>query len=174
MIGRSIPLSVLTICLTASICRAGEPGGGRHCRPVGGTVTTNFVSDTTTLGTVTGDLRGAVSATLLGQAPGANDTIVFTVQHHWVTDDGDTILLKVATATANHNRAARCGSVMRVRCHCQPPRLVILKPCSIQARKPYQHALPALGARSVSSNHGSRYPSSHRASSVQLRRRRAP
>jgi len=84
----------------ASICRAGEPGGGRHCRPVGGTVTTNFVSDTTTLGTVTGDLRGAVSATLLGQAPGANDTIVFTVQHHWVTDDGDTILLKVATATA--------------------------------------------------------------------------
>jgi len=100
MIGRSIPLSVLTICLTASICRAGEPGGGRHCRPVGGTVTTNFVSDTTTLGTVTGDLRGAVSATLLGQAPGANDTIVFTVQHHWVTDDGDTILLKVATATA--------------------------------------------------------------------------
>jgi len=51
---------------------------------------------------------------------------------------------KVATATASHNRAARWGSVMRVRCHCQPPRLVILNPCSIQARNPYQQASPAL------------------------------
>jgi hypothetical protein len=75
MFERSIPLSVLTICLTASICRAGEPESGRQCRSVGGTVTTNFLSETTTLGTATGDLRGAVSATLLGQAPGANDTI---------------------------------------------------------------------------------------------------
>ena len=49
----------------------------------------------------------------------------------------------VATATANHSRAARCGSVMRVRCHCHPPRFVILKPCSIQALNPYQHASPA-------------------------------
>src|SRR5215813_6570822 len=53
---------------------------------------------------------------------------------------------KAATATANHNRAARWGSLMGVRCHCQPPRLVILKLCSIQARSPYQHASPALGA----------------------------
>jgi hypothetical protein len=63
---------------------------------------------------------------------------------------------KVATATANHSRAARCGSVMRVRCHCHPPRFVILKPCSLHARNPYQHASPALGARSVSNNQGSR------------------
>src|SRR6185503_15552365 len=60
----------------------------------------------------------------------------------------------VATATANHNRAARWGSLIRVRCHCHPPRLVTLKPCSIQARKPYQHASPALGARCV---HRERY-----------------
>ena len=54
---------------------------------------------------------------------------------------------KVATATANHRRAARWGSVMRVRCHCQPARLVSWKPYSIHARKPYQHAAPAVGAR---------------------------
>src|SRR2546429_60424 len=47
---------------------------------------------------------------------------------------------RVATATASHRRAARSGLVMWVRCHCQPARLVILKPCSIQARKPYQQA----------------------------------
>jgi transposase len=46
----------------------------------------------------------------------------------------------VATATANHKRAARWGSVMHVRCHCHPPRFVILTPCSIHARSPYQHA----------------------------------
>jgi hypothetical protein len=62
---------------------------------------------------------------------------------------------KVATATANHNRAARCGSLMRVRCPCQPPRWVILKPGSLHARKPYPHASPARGARAVRNNPGS-------------------
>jgi hypothetical protein len=62
---------------------------------------------------------------------------------------------KVATATANHNRAARCGLVMRVCGHCHPPRLVIVKPGSIPVRSPYQQAVPALGAKSVSKTHGS-------------------
>ena len=62
---------------------------------------------------------------------------------------------KVATATASHRRAARSGLVMWVRCHCQPARLVILKPCSIQARNPYQQAVLASGGRSVRINHGS-------------------
>lgn len=55
---------------------------------------------------------------------------------------------KVATATASHSRAARAGCAMRVRCHCQPPRLVSLKLCSIQARRPYQAAVLASGGRS--------------------------
>src|SRR4029434_8528798 len=67
---------------------------------------------------------------------------------------------KVATATASHRRAARSGWVMRVRCHCQPARLVILKPCSIQARTPYQQAVLASGGRSVKINHGSLSPRS--------------
>ncbi len=47
---------------------------------------------------------------------------------------------QVAVAIAIHNRSARAGSPMRVCCHCQPPRLQRLKPCSIQALKPYQQA----------------------------------
>ena len=74
---------------------------------------------------------------------------------------------KVETATASHRRAARCGSVMRVCCHCQPARFVTLKPCSIQARSPYQQAALAAGGRSVRINHGSVYPSSQQASNVQ-------
>jgi len=80
----------------------------------------------------------------------------------------------VATATANHSRAARCGSLLRVRGHGHPPRLALLQPCSIQARSPYQPAAPALGAKAVKSNHGSAEPSSPRARRVQLRRRRGP
>ena len=49
----------------------------------------------------------------------------------------------VAIATPSHRRSARSGSVMRVRCHCQPARFVILNPCSIQARIPYQQASQA-------------------------------
>ena len=40
-----------------------------------------------------------MSATLLGEAANG-DSFVFTIQHHWVTDGGDTILMGVAQATA--------------------------------------------------------------------------
>jgi hypothetical protein len=74
----------------------------RHCVPVGGMVMTNFgaIDAATTMGTATGDLRGAVSGTLLGAPqPGAGGTLVFHVQHHWVTESGDTITFDPATAT---------------------------------------------------------------------------
>jgi len=54
-----------------------------HCRLVGGTVMTNFgaVDQNTTMGTAKGDLRGAVSGTLLGAPqPGTGNTLVFHVQ----------------------------------------------------------------------------------------------
>jgi hypothetical protein len=74
-----------------------------HCTPVGGTVMTNFgvISPTSTLGTATGDLRGAVSASLLGPPEaGPGNTVVFHVQHHFVTETGDTIFIDPATATS--------------------------------------------------------------------------
>jgi hypothetical protein len=76
--------------------------GDRHCVPVGGTVMTNFgaVDQYTTLGSATGDLKGGVAATLLGAPqPGANGTVVFRVQHHWVTESGDAINFDPAVAT---------------------------------------------------------------------------
>jgi len=78
----------------------GRHGDDEHCVPVGGSVMTNFLNSSTTLGTATGDLEGAVSATLLG-APqsGPGGTVVFHVQHHWVTEGGDTLTIDPAVAT---------------------------------------------------------------------------
>lgn len=74
-----------------------------HCQPIGGTVMTNLgvVDQSTTLGVVSGDLQGAVAATILNIEPGpaGTGTTVFTVQHHFVTQAGDTILVDQATAT---------------------------------------------------------------------------
>jgi hypothetical protein len=81
---------------------AGRPDLDRHCVPIGGTVMTNFgaIDASTTMGTATGDLRGAVSGTLLGlPQPGAGGTLIFHVQHHWVTEAGDTLFFDPATAT---------------------------------------------------------------------------
>ena len=61
----------------------------------------------------------------------------------------------VASASANHSRSARAGSSVRVYCHCQPPRFKRLKPCSIQARSPYQQACAAWGGRLVSMSQAS-------------------
>jgi len=68
---------------------------------MGGAIITNFggVNANTTLGPASGDLSGAVAASILGVAPGPNGTTVFTVQHHWVTDAGHAIFFKVAEAT---------------------------------------------------------------------------
>lgn len=73
-----------------------------HCQSVGGTVMTNFavVNASTTLGVVDGDLKGAVAATIIDVVPGANGTTIFHVQHHFVTQSGDTIFTDVATATS--------------------------------------------------------------------------
>lgn len=72
-----------------------------HCQPIGGTVMTNLgvVDQSTTLGVVSGDLQGAVAATILNVEVGPNGTSIFTVQHHFVTQAGDTILVDQATAT---------------------------------------------------------------------------
>ena len=72
------------------------------CRHVGGTVMTDFgaIDATTTMGTATGDLRGAVSGSILGTPQlGPGGTVIFHVQHHWVTESGDQIFFDPATAT---------------------------------------------------------------------------
>ena len=61
---------------------------------------TNFLDQTTTLGTATGDLRGGLGVNVLSVTPGANGSVVFHNHHHWVTEAGDTIFFADADATA--------------------------------------------------------------------------
>jgi len=94
-------LQALALCLaTSSVAFADQPKAPPQCAQVGGSVMTNFISQETTLGPATGDLQGAVSADLLGVTFGSDGTAVFSVQHHWTTDAGDTIAMQVAQASA--------------------------------------------------------------------------
>ena len=72
-----------------------------HCVTVGGSISTNLgvIDANTTLGTATGDLRGALAAKILGISQVGNNT-VFSVQHHWVTESGETLVIDPATATS--------------------------------------------------------------------------
>ena len=103
---------LITVAIFAFIANSGTPhaaaapprpeSADRHCTQVGGMLMTNFgvVNGSTTLGTATGDLRGAVAGTLLGSPQtGPNGTVIFHVQHHWVTESGDTMFFDPATAT---------------------------------------------------------------------------
>ncbi len=70
------------------------------CSSVGGTFVTDLavVDQSTTLGSATGDLKGAVTAAILNVSQNPDGTVSFTVQHHLVTDAGDTISFAQATA----------------------------------------------------------------------------
>ena len=85
-----------------SVAFAQSGSAAPHCIPVGGMIMTNLavIGQSTTLGTSTGDLKGAVAATILNVSPGANGTTIFSVQHHFVTETGDTIAIAPAQATA--------------------------------------------------------------------------
>jgi len=96
-------IALLSLFLTLAIApayaqdRAGAKRKTGKCVPVSGAISTNFITGDTTLGTVTGDLRGAVSATLLELLPGENEKLVGRIQHRgWVTESGDKIFLAEA------------------------------------------------------------------------------
>src|SRR5246500_5834950 len=75
-------------------------GQNKLCTAAGGMLMTNLgaVDQATTMGTATGDLKGAVGATILSTEVNGN-TLVFHVQHHWVTESGDTLAFAPATVT---------------------------------------------------------------------------
>jgi hypothetical protein len=93
-------LAELVASSGVAICLCATPGLAKHCQDVGGGVLTNFLDSTHTEGTSTGDIRGAVGVAILGVSSGPNGTTVYHVQHHWVTDAGDTIFLNDAFLTA--------------------------------------------------------------------------
>src|SRR4029077_895507 len=75
-------------------------GQDKHCTETGRVLMTTLgaVDPATTMGTATGDLRGAVGATILS-TEGSGNTLILHVQHHWVTESGDTLDFDAATAT---------------------------------------------------------------------------
>jgi hypothetical protein len=92
-----------TLMILAAVTPALLAQGGANCKKVGGAVSTNFLdlkNPTETLGTATGDLKGALGVTVLSLSPGPNGTAVFLNHHHWVTETGDTLYFENALATA--------------------------------------------------------------------------
>jgi hypothetical protein len=101
---KTLAQALLFSGVAACFCNSqGWAAGGAHCQEVGGGVLTNFLDATQcaspvglcTDGPVTGDLQGAVGVQVLG----INGN-VYHVRHHWVTESGDTIVLKDAFLTA--------------------------------------------------------------------------
>jgi len=95
-------IQVAALCLLSAppALAQSERDPGR-CERVAGSISSNFIDESTTLGTVTGDLKGAISALILGppEAVG-NQTFVFNNQPRWVTEAGDTIFFEKAQATS--------------------------------------------------------------------------
>jgi len=93
-------ISILAVTAFLVVAAAGENPKHKHCQAVGGMLMTNLgaIDANTTMGTVTGDLRGAVGATILSTEAHGN-TLVLNVQHHWVTESGDTLKVDPAIAT---------------------------------------------------------------------------
>ena len=73
------------------------------CSEVGGAFVTNFIASDQTAGTATGDLKGALGVKVLAVLSGtigAGTPVKLKVQHFWVTETGDTLLLNQAELTA--------------------------------------------------------------------------
>jgi hypothetical protein len=95
-------IQVAALCLlttSPTFAQSGRDSG--RCERVAGSISSNFIDEGTTLGTVTGDLKGAISALVLGPPePGDNQTLIFNNQPRWVTEAGDTILFEKTQATS--------------------------------------------------------------------------
>jgi hypothetical protein len=92
-------MSMALVLLFMAHTAAAQDGG--KCSKVGGLIMTNLgvIDANTTLGIATGDLRGGVSATILS-ITGPQNALTFIVQHHWVTESGDTIFFAQVQAFA--------------------------------------------------------------------------
>jgi hypothetical protein len=101
------PKTLATLLAFSGIAMCLDAGPGLadkgECRHVGGIILTNILrpadcpggfQNLCTLGIATGDLRGAIGVDFLGISGN-----VFHVQHHLVTESGDTIFFKDAYAT---------------------------------------------------------------------------
>ena len=97
-ISQAVLVLIAMACLPAGA--AAPKNKHQNCQPAGGMLMTNLgaVDAATTMGQATGDLRGAVGATILSTESNGN-TLVLHVQHHWVTEAGDTLKVDPVIAT---------------------------------------------------------------------------
>ena len=71
-----------------------------HCTDIGGVILTNvggfgqIDGNPTTMGVATGDLKGAIGIQIVSAS---SDFTSITVQHHWVTENGETLNFGQAT-----------------------------------------------------------------------------
>jgi hypothetical protein len=72
----------------------------KHCASVGGAFMTNVggFGANTTLGVITGDIKGAVGVQILSIETASDGTTTIIVQHHLVTEAGDTVEIQQAQA----------------------------------------------------------------------------
>ncbi len=91
----------LSVGLLLSSFTTNAFAGNPHCSDVGGAILTNvggfgLIDGTpTTMGTATGDLRGALGVQIVSNSP---DFTTVGVQHHWVTENGETLSIDPAQA----------------------------------------------------------------------------
>ena len=87
-------------CLCVVLLVGSALAAPKHCAPVGGSFMTNVggFGENTTLGIITGDIKGAVGVQILGVTTATDGTTTVTVQHHLVTETGDTVFIDQAKA----------------------------------------------------------------------------
>ncbi len=91
----------LGIALVLSLFTVDGFAGNPHCSDVGGVILTNvggfglIDGMPTTMGTATGDLRGALGVQIVSNSP---DFSTVGVQHHWVTENGEILSIDPAQA----------------------------------------------------------------------------
>ena len=108
---------VAAVAVAAMLFAAAAIAQAKSCQQAGGMLMTDLgaVDASTTMGVATGDLRGAVGATILNlESQNNGATLIFTVQHHWVTETGDLLFFDQAKATVEQvggSQSTRYGVV---------------------------------------------------------------
>jgi len=100
-LSKAISILTMTAFLVAGASAQSGNKKRQICQAAGGMLMTNLgaIDASTTMGPVTGDLKGAVSGTIVSQEVIGNN-LVLHVQHHWVTESGDLLFFDQATATS--------------------------------------------------------------------------
>ncbi|WP_035347251.1 hypothetical protein [Edaphobacter aggregans] len=99
---------VSSVALLTALLTVNGFAKNKTCSDVGGAILTNvggfgqIDGHPTTLGVVTGDLKGAIGVEILSTS---SDSTTVTVEHHLVTDTGETLTIDQAQAHGTFVRA---------------------------------------------------------------------